>query len=105
MATIKGRYSVIIYISGIFRPIIHIGEQIMAEKGKAMPTKNIPTILPSGFGLRVTDKKIYVLDFFDLDYDNNSNVVGSFALDEKTVNLLVAKLNKAIEEVGKRENE
>jgi hypothetical protein len=69
------------------------------------PKKLGPTILPTGFGIRVTDKKIYVLDFMDTDYESNATIIGSYAMDEETVKMLVRKLTQAIEDVRKKKDE
>jgi len=69
------------------------------------PKKSGPTVLPTGFGIRVTDKKIYILDFMDTDYENNRSVIGSYALDETTVEMLAKKLTQTIEEVRKTKDE
>ena len=65
------------------------------------PKKNIPTIFPSGFGVRVNQNNIVVLDFFDLDYENNTNVVGSYAMDISTI----VKLKDNLEVIIKKINE
>lgn len=67
----------------------------MAEKKEIPPKKNIPTVLPSGFGIRVNQRKMAMLDFVDLDYENNANIVGSYALDEK----MLEDLSKAINDI------
>lgn len=65
------------------------------------PKKNIPTIFPSGFGVRVNQNNIVALDFFDLDYENNTNVVGSYAMDISTI----VKLKDNLEVIIKKINE
>lgn len=65
------------------------------------PKKNIPTIFPSGFGVRVNQNNIIALDFFDLDYENNTNVVGSYAMDISTI----VKLKDNLEVIIKKINE
>lgn len=62
---------------------------------KTTPIKNIPTILPAGFAIRISDKKMVVLDFFDTNYDDQTTVVGSFAMDLETSTMLQQTLTKA----------
>lgn len=45
--------------------------------------KNIPTILPSGFRLRVSESNIFVFDFLDTNAEGKSAVIGSFAMGIK----------------------
>jgi hypothetical protein len=67
----------------------------MTDQKEKKPTKNMPSILPSGFAMRVTQRKMALLDFIDLDYDNNPYVIGSYALDMT----VLEDLSKAINEV------
>lgn len=72
----------------------------MAEK-KEKPNKKIPTILPSGFGIRVSQRKMILLDFVDIDYENNANVIGSYALDKKMLEDLSATIQDVLKEMNK----
>ena len=65
------------------------------------PKKNVPTLFPSGFGVRVNQNNIVSLDFFDLDYEDNTNVVGSYAMDISTI----VKLKENLEVIIKKINE
>ena len=38
----------------------------------------IPTVLPSGFIIRVNERNITMLDFIDIDYEDKANVIGSY---------------------------
>ena len=67
----------------------------MADKKDNPPKKTIPTVLPSGFGIRVNQRKMAMLDFVDLDYENKAIIVGSYALDEK----MLEDLSKAINDI------
>lgn len=67
------------------------------------PEKNIPTILPTGFGLRVNSQKMYVVDFFDTDYSDKNHVVGSFAFTEETAHSLAEKIKKIIDQANPSE--
>ncbi len=74
----------------------------MAENKERTLKKNIPTILPSGFGIRINQRKMAMLDFVDIDYENNPSVIGSYALDEK----MLEDLAKAVNEIlGKIKND
>ena len=64
------------------------------------PKKNIPTVFPSGFGVRVNQNNIVSLDFFDLDYENNTNVVGSYAMDISTIVKLKDNLDVIIKKIN-----
>lgn len=68
---------------------------------ESKPKKNIPTMFPSGFGVRVNQNNIVSLDFFDLDYEDNTNVVGSYAMDISTI----IKLKDNLEVIIKKINE
>lgn len=58
-------------------------------------------MFPSGFGVRVNQNNIVSLDFFDLDYEDNTNVVGSYAMDISTI----IKLKDNLEVIIKKINE
>ena len=73
----------------------------MTEKKENNPKKNIPTILPSGFGIRINSRKMVTLDFIDLDYENNANVIGSYALDEKMLEDLQLTINDVLGKIKK----
>lgn len=70
------------------------------EKGKK-PKKNVFTVLPSGIATRTNkSRRMATLDFLDLDYDNNPNVVGSYALDEKMLKDLAEVIKKLLNELN-----
>jgi hypothetical protein len=73
----------------------------MANK-KKKPQKNVFTVLPSGLATRINkERKMATLDFLDLDYDNNPNVVGSYALDEKMLKDLSSTIKKLLGDLSK----
>lgn len=77
----------------------------MAEKKekKRPPQKNVFTVLPSGLATRINkEKKMVTLDFLDLDYDDNANVVGSYALDEKMLEDLASTIKKLLNELNNK---
>ena len=45
---------------------------------KEKVNKKIPTVLPSGFIIRVNERNITMLDFIDIDYEDKANVIGSY---------------------------
>lgn len=63
------------------------------------PVKSIPTVFPSGFGLRVGTSGIVALDILDVDYDNQAFVVGSYALNISLLKVLKSKIDSAIKEI------
>lgn len=70
----------------------------MSENSGKPPKKNVATILPSGFAIRLNQRKMAMLDFVDVDYENKANVIGSYALDEK----MLEDLGNTIKEVLKK---
>ena len=72
----------------------------MAEK-REKPNKKIPTVLPSGFVIRVNKRNMAMLDFVDIDYEHKATVIGSYALDKK----MIKDLSKAIQDVLKEISE
>lgn len=73
----------------------------MAKKERK-PKKNVFTVLPSGLATRINkERRMATLDFLDLDYDNNPNVVGSYALDEKMLKDLSSTIKKLLGDLSK----
>lgn len=73
----------------------------MAKKERK-PQKNVFTVLPSGLATRINkERRMATLDFLDLDYDNNPNVVGSYALDEKMLKDLSSTIKKLLGDLSK----
>ncbi|MGC9367666.1 MAG: hypothetical protein ACP5FK_11585 [bacterium] len=63
--------------------------------------KNVPTIFPSGFGLRRTADDIIIIDLIDTaEYDEDSekerNVTVSFALTIERANDMIEKLKTIV---------
>lgn len=71
----------------------------MAEK-KEKVNKNIPTVLPSGFIIRVNERNITMLDFIDIDYEDKANVIGSYALDKKMIKNLSESIQNVLKEMS-----
>lgn len=42
------------------------------EEKKEKVNKKIPSVLPSGFIIRVDERNITMLDFIDIDYENKA---------------------------------
>lgn len=73
----------------------------MTDKKESNPKKSVPTILPSGFGIRINSQKLIMLEFVDLDYDKNATVIGSYALDEKMLEDLKIAINNTLGKIKK----
>ena len=71
----------------------------MAEK-KEKVNKNIPSVLPSGFIIRVNERNITMLDFIDIDYEDKATVIGSYALDEKMIKNLSESIQNALKAIS-----
>lgn len=71
----------------------------MAEK-KEKVNKNIPSVLPSGFIIRVDERNITMLDFIDIDYGDKATVIGSYALDEKMIKNLSESIQNALKAIS-----
>lgn len=67
------------------------------------PKKSIPTIFPTGFGVRIGTSGIVALDVLDVDYDNQAFVVGSYALNKNLLEVLKTNIDSALKEL-EREN-
>jgi len=73
------------------------------KKVKEKIEKNIPTIFPSGFGIKFSENsKILVLEFIDNKNDDSQFVVGSFAMDMDSFKSLNKLMTNAIKEEEKQ---
>ncbi len=70
------------------------------EKEEKKVNKNIPSVLPSGFIIRVNERNITMLDFIDIDYEDKANVIGSYALDEKMMKNLSESIQNALKAIS-----
>lgn len=66
--------------------------------------KNVPTILPSGFRLRVPESNIFVFDFLDTNVKGEKAVVGSFAMGIKDAEDMERALSGALEECTQKDD-
>ncbi len=73
----------------------------MTMDKNSRPKKSIPTIFPTGFGLRIGNGGIVALDVLDVDYDNQAFVVGSYALNKNLLEVLKTNIDNAIKELEK----